>query len=146
MADAEGDVNLRRRPTIPTHRRKTLPHRESLRGIMRAIHVFVTALLIAVPAATQESSAQSIRLGPGGVEIRPAPEVEVVPEEREPPRRVVRPAPPRDELRSRMFQLREACEDGDRRACVRFGVIIGENRERRAQWRRENPELFSYER
>jgi hypothetical protein len=113
---------------------------------MRTIHVFVTALLIAVPAATQEATAQSIRLGPGGVEIRPAPEVEVVPEEREPPRRVVRPAPPRDELRSRMFQLREACEDGDRRACVRFGVIIGENRERRAQWRRENPELFSYER
>jgi hypothetical protein len=113
---------------------------------MRAIHVFVAALLVAVPAAAQQSAAQSIRLGPGGVEIRPAPEVEVVPEEAPPPRRIVRPAPPRDELRSRMFQLREACEDGDRRACVRFGVIIGENRERRVQWRRENPELFSYER
>jgi len=115
---------------------------------MRAIHVFVTALLIAVPAATHESAAQSIRLGPGGVEIRPAPEVEVVPEPERgpPPRRIVRPAPPRDELRARMFELREACEDGDKRACVRFGIIIGENRERRAQWRRENPELFSYER
>jgi hypothetical protein len=112
---------------------------------MRAIHIFATALLIAVPAIN-EASAQSIRLGPGGVEIRPAPEVEVAPEEAPPPRRIVRPAPPRDELRSRMFQLRQACEDGDRRACVRFGVIIGENRERRAQWRRENPELFSYER
>jgi hypothetical protein len=112
---------------------------------MRAIHAFAAALLIAVPAATHEAAAQSIRLGPGGVEIRPAPEVEVMPEPAPPPRRVVRPAP-RDELRARVFELRGACEDGDRRACVRFGVIIGENRERRAQWRRENPELFSFER
>jgi hypothetical protein len=58
-----------------------------------------------------------------------------------PPRRVVR-----DELRERMFRLREECEEGDRRACVRLGIVIGENRERRAAWRRENPELFFYER
>jgi hypothetical protein len=58
-----------------------------------------------------------------------------------PPRRVVR-----DELRERMFRLREECENDDRRACVRLGIIIGENRERRAAWRREHPELFFYER
>jgi hypothetical protein len=64
----------------------------------------------------------------------------------------VAPAPPprarivRDELRDRMLELRERCEDGDRRACVRLGIIIGENRERRAAWRRENPEVFFYER
>ena len=51
-----------------------------------------------------------------------APPVEVAP----PPRIV------RDELRDRMLQLREGCEDGDRRACVRLGIIIGENRRRRA--------------
>jgi len=45
-----------------------------------------------------------------------------------------------------MLQLRERCEDGDRRACVRLGVIIGENRERRAAWRREHPDVFFYER
>ena len=39
-----------------------------------------------------------------------------------------------------------ACEAGDTRACVQFGIIIGENRERRAQWRRESPELFWWER
>jgi hypothetical protein len=59
-------------------------------------------------------------------------------------------APPRrgrrDELRERMLQLREGCDDGDRRACVRLGIIIGENRERRAAWRREHPEVFFYER
>jgi hypothetical protein len=61
------------------------------------------------------------------------------------------PPPPvravaRDDLRARMLDLRERCEAGDLRACVRMGIIIGENRERRAQWRRENPEVFFYER
>jgi hypothetical protein len=59
-----------------------------------------------------------------------------------PPARVIG----RDELRDRMLQLRASCEDGDTRACVRLGIIIGENRERRAAWRREHPELFFYER
>src|SRR5262245_14833273 len=67
---------------------------------------------------------------------------------------VAPPAPPpppaarvgRDELGERMLELRERCEDGDRRACVRLGIIIGENRERRAAWRREHPEVFFYER
>jgi uncharacterized protein YcfJ len=60
------------------------------------------------------------------------------------------PPPPvavvRDDLSDRMLGLRIACEDGDRRACVRLGIIIGENRERRANWRREHPEVFFYER
>jgi hypothetical protein len=47
---------------------------------------------------------------------------------------------------NRMLSLRAACEDGDRRACVRFAIIIGENRGRRAAWRREHPEVFFYER
>src|SRR5262249_38501534 len=50
------------------------------------------------------------------------------------------------DARARMFELRERCEDGDTRACVRLGIIIGENRERRAQWQREHPELFFWER
>jgi len=72
--------------------------------------------------------------------------------EAEPPVAVAPPPPPpharvvHDELRDRMFQLREGCEDGDRGACVRLGIIIGENRERRAAWRRDHPELFFYER
>jgi len=44
------------------------------------------------------------------------------------------------------YKLREGCEDGDRRACVRLEIIIGENGERRAAWRREHPEVFFYER
>ncbi|MGE0565832.1 MAG: peptidase inhibitor family I36 protein [Pseudolabrys sp.] len=52
----------------------------------------------------------------------------------------------RDDLREEMFALRRACDAGDRRACIRFGIIIGENRERRSQWRRDNPDLFWWER
>jgi hypothetical protein len=49
-------------------------------------------------------------------------------------------------IREQMSQLRESCHEGDRRSCVRLGIIIGENKERRALWRREDPELFWYER
>ena len=35
-----------------------------------------------------------------------------------------RPGIVRDELRDRMLELRERCEDGERRACVRLGIII----------------------
>ena len=52
----------------------------------------------------------------------------------------------RDEVREMMFRLHRACDEGDRRACIQFGMIVGENREHRAQWRREHPELFGWER
>jgi hypothetical protein len=50
------------------------------------------------------------------------------------------------ETRRVMMTLRRECEAGDTRACVQFGIIIGENRERRAQWRQEAPDLFWWER
>ena len=68
----------------------------------------------------------------------------------EPPAVAVAPPPrhraARDELREHMLQLRAGCEQGDRRACVRLGILIGENREHREAWRREHPEVFFYER
>ena len=56
------------------------------------------------------------------------------------------PAHYHDEFGDRLMEFREGCEHGDRRACVRLGIMIGENRERRADWRREYPEAFFYER
>jgi len=50
-----------------------------------------------------------------------------------------------DQTNIRLFELRDACRSGDRNACVRFGIILGEHRERLADWRREHPELFFYE-
>jgi hypothetical protein len=85
---------------------------------------------------------------PGPAVAAPPPRAVAPP----PPRAVAAPPPPgaraaaRDELRERMLELREACDDGDRRSCIRLGIIIGENRERRAQWRREHPDVFAYER
>jgi hypothetical protein len=46
----------------------------------------------------------------------------------------------------RMEDLRGGCQAGDRRDCVRLGIMIGEHREHRAAWRREHPDVFFYER
>ena len=56
--------------------------------------------------------------------------------------------PPRvyDDARAEMRELRADCEDGDRRACIRFGIMIGRNWERRERWRQESPEFFMWER
>jgi hypothetical protein len=50
----------------------------------------------------------------------------------------------RDGIRDVMFRLHKECEEGERRSCVHFGMIIGENKEHRAEWQREHPEWFSF--
>jgi hypothetical protein len=50
----------------------------------------------------------------------------------------------RDGIREVLFRLHKECEEGERRACVHLGMIIGENREHRAEWQREHPALFSW--
>jgi hypothetical protein len=104
---------------------------------MRSICVaFVVAALLLSRAPGGPAQAQGVRIGPGGVEITPGPD-----------RRAPLPgAVVRDEVRERLLRLRGECEDGDRRACVRFGMILGENRQRQAEWRRDHPEVFFFER
>jgi hypothetical protein len=51
-----------------------------------------------------------------------------------------------EEFGERLSAFNLACERGDRRACVRFGILIGENRERSIEWRRERPDFFWWER
>jgi hypothetical protein len=51
-----------------------------------------------------------------------------------------------DDAREHITELRAECEAGDRRACIQFGVALGRNWERRTQWRREHPDLYSWER
>lgn len=66
-----------------------------------------------------------------------------------PPRGPQMGGPPQgtyDDARSEMFELRSACDAGDRRACIRFGIAIGRNWERRERWRQESPEFFTWER
>jgi hypothetical protein len=60
--------------------------------------------------------------------------------------RYARPAPVAyDPERNRMRRLREACYDGSRKACIRFGMILGQNRERERHWRRSEPDFFAFE-
>jgi hypothetical protein len=40
----------------------------------------------------------------------------------------------------------QLCDKGDRKACVRFGILIGQNQERHAEWRRLHPEWWWWER
>jgi hypothetical protein len=61
--------------------------------------------------------------------------------------RYARPAPVAyDSERNRMRRLREACYDGSRKSCIRFGMILGQNRERERHWRRSEPDFFAFER
>ena len=45
-----------------------------------------------------------------------------------------------------MIGFHQLCDRGDRKACIRFGIMIGENRERHAEWRRLHPEFWWWER
>ena len=40
----------------------------------------------------------------------------------------------------------QLCEKGDRKACIRFGILIGRNEQRGADWRRAHAEWFWFER
>ena len=41
-----------------------------------------------------------------------------------------------------MLQL---CDHGDRRACVKFGMMLEHDRDMHAAWRRSHPEFFWWE-
>ena len=44
-----------------------------------------------------------------------------------------------------MIGFHQLCNKGDRKACVRFGIMIGENRERHVEWRRLHPDWWWWE-
>ncbi len=41
--------------------------------------------------------------------------------------------------------LHQLCDKGDRKACVRFGMLLREAKERQADWRRAHAEWFWWE-
>lgn len=55
------------------------------------------------------------------------------------------PAPAQDRVTSEGQRLHKLCEGGDKRACVRFGMMFNENRARHDEWRRSRPEFFSFQ-
>jgi hypothetical protein len=38
--------------------------------------------------------------------------------------------------------LHQLCDKGDRRACVRFGMMLGEAKERHSEWRKAHAEWW----
>jgi len=52
----------------------------------------------------------------------------------------------RAESEAEMLGLHQLCDRGDRKACVRFGMILGRMQERHSEWRRRHPEWFWWER
>ena len=55
------------------------------------------------------------------------------------------PAQAQDRPTKEGERLHQLCEGGDRRACVRFGMMLNENRGRHDEWRRSHPQFWSFQ-
>jgi hypothetical protein len=49
-------------------------------------------------------------------------------------------------VEAEIIGFHQLCDKGDRRACVRFGILIGENHQRHADWRRAHGDWWWWER
>jgi hypothetical protein len=49
-------------------------------------------------------------------------------------------------VEAEIIGFHQLCEKGDRKACIRFGILIGRNEQRGANWRRAHTEWFWWER
>jgi hypothetical protein len=59
---------------------------------------------------------------------------------------VAAPARAQDAVEAEMIGFHRLCEQGDRKACVRFGILIGRNEQRHADWRRAHADWWWWER
>jgi hypothetical protein len=59
---------------------------------------------------------------------------------------VTTPAQAQNAVEAEMIGFHQLCEKGDRRACVRFGILIGQNQQRHADWRRAHADWWWWER
>ena len=58
---------------------------------------------------------------------------------------VAMPAHAQDAVEAEMIGYHQLCEKGDRRACIRFGILIGRNEQRHADWRRAHADWWWWE-
>jgi hypothetical protein len=59
---------------------------------------------------------------------------------------IASPAHAQNAAEAEIIGFHQLCEKGDRKACVRFGILIGRNEQRHADWRRAHAEWFWWER
>jgi hypothetical protein len=58
---------------------------------------------------------------------------------------VASPAHAQSAVEAEIIGFHQLCDKGDRKACVRFGILIGQNQQRHADWRRAHAEWFWWE-
>lgn len=51
-----------------------------------------------------------------------------------------------DAREAQLIGFHQLCDRGDRGACVKFGMMLQQNRDRHDAWRRTHPEFFFFER
>jgi hypothetical protein len=56
------------------------------------------------------------------------------------------PAHAQGNVEAEILGFHQLCEKGDRKACVRFGILIGRNEQRGADWHRAHADWFWFER
>jgi hypothetical protein len=61
---------------------------------------------------------------------------------------VIAPTPvqAQSNVEAEILGFHQLCDKGDRKACVHFGILIGRNEQRHADWRRAHAEWFWWER
>ncbi len=55
------------------------------------------------------------------------------------------PVMAQDGREAQMIGFRDFCEHGDKKACVKFGMMLQQNSDRHAEWRRSHPDWFFFE-
>ena len=50
-----------------------------------------------------------------------------------------------DAREAQLIGFRDFCEKGDKKACVKFGMMLQQNADRHAEWRRNHPDWFFFE-
>ncbi len=58
---------------------------------------------------------------------------------------LVAPAFAQDAREAEMIGMHQLCDHGDRKACIKFGMMIQQNHDRIEAWRHAHPEWFWFE-
>jgi len=58
---------------------------------------------------------------------------------------VASPAHAQGAIEAEIVGFHQLCQQGDRKACIRFGILIGRNEQRHADWRRAHADWWWYE-
>ena len=58
---------------------------------------------------------------------------------------IATPVHAQDAVEAEMVGYHQLCEKGDRKACIRFGILIGRNEQRHTDWRRAHADWWWWE-